>query len=43
MIRHEILQGDGILLVEPVSALAAEDFHALTSEANEYLFSSAIY
>ena len=37
MIKHEILQPEGILIVEPLSALAAEDFQALTSEVNEYL------
>src|ERR1019366_1163906 len=37
MIKHEILQPDGILIVEPLSALAAEDFQALTTEVNEYL------
>ena len=37
MIKHEILEADGILLLEPQSALAAEDFHALSSEVNAYL------
>ena len=37
MIKHEILQPDGILIVEPLSALAAEDYQALTTEVNEYL------
>jgi DNA-binding FrmR family transcriptional regulator len=32
MIKHEILKPEGILIVEPLSALAAEDFQALTSE-----------
>ena len=37
MIKHEILQPEGILIVEPLSALAAEDFQALASEVNTYL------
>jgi hypothetical protein len=37
MIKHEILKPEGILIVEPLSALAAEDFQALTSEVNEHL------
>ena len=37
MIKHEILQPEDILIVEPLSALAAEDFQALASEVNEYL------
>jgi len=37
MVKHEILQADGILLLEPESALAAEDFHGLSSEVNAYL------
>ena len=37
MIKQEILQADGILLLEPETALAAEDFHALSSEVNVYL------
>jgi hypothetical protein len=37
MLKHEILQADGILLVEPQSALSAEDFHAVSAEVNAYL------
>ncbi len=37
MVKHEILQADGILLLEPESALAADDFRAVSSEVNAYL------
>ena len=37
MIKYEILQPEGILIVEPFSALAAEDFQTVSSEVNEYL------
>jgi hypothetical protein len=37
MIKHHILETEGILVVEPISALSADDFGALTSSVDNYL------
>ena len=37
MIRYRILEDKGIVVVEPVSALSAEDFQALGESVDQYL------
>ena len=37
MIRHHIMDTEGILVIEPVSALSAEDFRDLASSVDTYL------
>ena len=37
MIKHHIMDAEGILVIEPVSALSAEDFRDLASSVDAYL------
>jgi hypothetical protein len=37
MIKYHIMDAEGILVLEPVSALSAEDFRDLTSSVDAYL------
>ena len=37
MIRHRIMETEGILVLEPISALSADDFRGLTSSVDTYL------
>ncbi len=37
MIKHRIMEAEGILVLEPVSALSAEDFLDLASSVDTYL------
>lgn len=37
MIKHHIMETEGILVLEPISALSAEDFRDLTSSVDTYL------
>ena len=37
MIKHHIMETEGILVLEPVSALSADDFRGLASSVDTYL------
>ena len=37
MIKHRIMQTEGILVIEPISALSVDDFQGLTVSVDAYL------
>ena len=37
MIKHRIMEAEGILVIEPISALSVEDFRDLASSVDTYL------
>ena len=37
MIKHRIMETEGILVLEPISALSADDFRGLTVSVDAYL------